>query len=160
MIQDAPQARFGGVTPPAVDALLERATSYYYSDATRAEQLLLQARVLGPHCLSVHFSLYKFYFYKQKLAQAEAVVLDALQLAATLGNFSNAWQQLKPTDATWSDTDHPAHFYLFSLKALAFIRLRLGQRTDSMALLDKLQELDPQDQVGSSVIQALATGSV
>lgn len=48
------------------------------------------------------------------------------------------------------------HFYLFTLKALAFIRLRLGRREESLALLGKLRELDPGDSVGSSVIHDLA----
>lgn len=151
--------RFGGVIPPAIDEQLEAAASHYYDDPTLAELLLLQAKAAAPQCLAVYFSLYKFYFYKQRLAQAEAIVLTALRIAAELGKFPNTWQSLTPASTPWTDVTHPAHFYLFSLKALAFIRLRLGRRAEAQALLDKLLELDPQDQVGGSVIRALADGS-
>ena len=36
------------------------------------------------------------------------------------------------------------------------MRLRLGRPAESHALLDKLQELDPHDSVGASVIRELA----
>ena len=51
------------------------------------------------------------------------------------------------------------HFYLFSLKALAFIRLRRGDREGCERLLAKLGELDHNDSVGASVIRAFAEGS-
>jgi hypothetical protein len=57
-------------------------------------------------------------------------------------------------------TDGPQHFYLFTLKALAFIRLRLGRPGESLALLNKLSELDPGDSVGSSVIRDLANEQI
>lgn len=151
--------RFGGLTSPAIDQQLEAAAGHYYDDATLAEQLLLQAKADAPQCLAVYFSLYKFYFYKQRLPQAETTVLNALQIAAELGEFANDWPVLTPNAAPWSDVNHPAHFYLFSMKALAFIRLRLGRAIEAQDLLDKLLELDPQDQVGSSVIRALAAAS-
>jgi len=45
------------------------------------------------------------------------------------------------------------------LKALAFIRLRQGNREDSERSLAKLRELDPDDKVGGSVVGELAIGS-
>ena len=152
--------RFGGNTPAVINDQLELAASHYYDDAVLAELILLQARDAAPQCLSVYFSLYKFYFYKQKLAQAEQTVLDSLQVAAELGEFTNDLETLTPTAAPWADVTHPAHFYLFSLKALAFIRLRLKRADESKQLLDKLAELDPQDQVGGSVIRELLQRSV
>jgi hypothetical protein len=50
-------------------------------------------------------------------------------------------------------------FYHFSLKALAFIRLRRGDAEESLALLAKLAEIDPNDQVGAEVIRALHRGA-
>lgn len=151
--------RFGGLTPAAIDRQLQTAASHYHDNAALAEALLLQARDAAPQCLAVYFSLYKFYFYKQRLQQAETTVLKALEIAAELGGFINDWRVLTPDSAPWEDVVHPAHFYLFSLKALAFIRLRLERSAAAHALLDKLLELDPQDQVGSSVIRTLAAGS-
>ncbi len=56
--------------------------------------------------------------------------------------------------------DAPQHFYLFSLKALGFIRLRQQHFDESHAILEKLREIDPQDSVGGSVIAAYAAGAV
>ena len=38
----------------------------------------------------------------------------------------------------------PAHFYLFTLKALTFITLRRGRVDEALTMLAKLRELVPQ----------------
>ena len=53
----------------------------------------------------------------------------------------------------------PAHFYLFSLKALSFILLRQGRIAECRMILDKIEELDPGDLIGASVIRAYAEGA-
>lgn len=80
----------------------------------------------------------------------------ALEISARQGGFSAEWETLTPLSMQWGKTDTPQHFFLFTLKALAFIRLRLGNIQGSHAILKKLRELDPIDQVGSSVILDLA----
>lgn len=52
----------------------------------------------------------------------------------------------------------PAHFYLFTLKALSFILLRRNQLDECREVLEKFGELDPHDLVGASVIRAYADG--
>jgi len=54
----------------------------------------------------------------------------------------------------------PQHFYLFSMKALAFIRLRQLRDADAALILAKLREIDPDDSVGSSVIESYAAGAL
>ena len=131
-----------------------------YADTATAEPLLWQAQALAPDCLTVYFALYKFYFYKGQLRDAERVTQLGLATAARLGGIDADWSRLTPASGTdWQKPDSPQHFYLFTLKALAFIRLRLGERADSLAILGKLAELDPMDSVGASVIRALAGGS-
>ncbi|MBI5783126.1 MAG: hypothetical protein HZA69_05250 [Gammaproteobacteria bacterium] len=104
-------------------------------------------------------ALYKYYFYRSRLADAERAALDALNAAARQGGFPTDWAALKPETANWPDIHSPAHFYLFSLKALAFIRLRQRRAPEARALLDKLTELDPMDRVGASVIGSLAAAT-
>ncbi|GAO36771.1 hypothetical protein SCT_2186 [Sulfuricella sp. T08] len=141
---------------PDVDRYLQEAAAAYH-DTPLAEQLLWRALAIDPACLKTYFSLYKFYFYKHRLDDAEHVTLTALETAARQGGFSPDWTVLTPASVDWSCIDAPQHFYLFSLKALAFIRLRRGKTEQSIALLAKLQELDPRDSVGSSVIRDLAS---
>ncbi len=125
----------------------------------RIESLLLDALERDAECLPAYFALYKFYFYSRRLTDAERVVLSALEAAARQARMPADWSLLSPESAEWHDTAGPAHFYLFSLKALAFIRLRLGRRGEASALLEKLAELDSCDSVGASVIRSLASAT-
>jgi hypothetical protein len=149
---------FAGDVPPKVGGLLEEAMSAY-SDTARAEALLQQARQEAPEALPVYFSLYKFYFYKGRLADAEEAARSALKTAARLGGFPESYASLTPETTDWTRHDSPQHFYLFSLKALAFIRLRQGDSSGCSEILGKLRELDSADTVGGSVIGAIAAGA-
>jgi len=144
----------GFAAPPRIEAML-RLAAENYGDTKTAEFMLWTALKADPECLGSHFSLYKFYFYKRMLPQAEEVVLLGLSTAAEKGGFNADWTRLDAQTIDWQRVDAPQHFYLFTLKALAFIRLRLGRAAASRAILDKLQELDPHDSVGASVIRDL-----
>jgi hypothetical protein len=146
---------FGGEASPVITQLLQEAAAVY-QQTSRAEAILWSAQAIDPACLPVYFALYKFYFYKFRLEDAEKVAIMGLNTAAQQGGFSAEWSHLTLTSANWSSTDGPQHFYLFTLKALAFIHLRLGKREASLVILKKIQELDPTDTVGSSVIRDLA----
>lgn len=52
----------------------------------------------------------------------------------------------------------PCFIYLYTLKALAFIKLRQGFTADAQLVLSHLQQLDPEDLSGASVIIDLAAG--
>jgi tetratricopeptide (TPR) repeat protein len=151
----APSFPFAEETPPRVAALLAEAGAAY-RDEQRAEALLRAAQHADPQSLPAWFALYKFYFYRHRLPEAERVALEALAVAAAQGGFDADWTRLHCRSADWAAATGPARFYLFSLKALAFIRLRLDRAAESAALLAKLAELDPADRVGGSVIRSLA----
>jgi len=138
--------------------LLKRAMRNY-DDADFTEQLLLRAHAIDRECLHVYFALYKFYFYRKQFDAAEKIVRTGLTIAARLGGFPEFIDQLTPLSTDWSLAHGAERFFLFSLKALAFIRLRQGDREDSDHILAKLRELDPDDRVGGSVIGELASGS-
>ncbi|MEJ2645705.1 MAG: hypothetical protein P8180_12380 [Gammaproteobacteria bacterium] len=148
---------FGRNIPAPVDALLQQAARAY-DDSARAEALLWQARRMNPAQLEVYVALYKFYFYKRRLEEAEAVARDALDTAAGQGGFDPDWKSLARGAADWQRPDGPERVYLYTLKALGFIRLRRMDFTGGEAILDKLAELDPDDQVGGSVLRELASG--
>lgn len=141
--------------PAAIDEQL-RAAADVYADTSAAETILQHALSLDPQCLASYFSLYKFYFYKHRLHDAECIALLGLETAARQGKFPADWQRLDARSSTWSRVDGPQHFYLFTLKALAFIRLRLNRAEAAHELLAKLAELDPRDSVGAGVIRTLA----
>ena len=59
----------------------------------------------------------------------------------------------------WADVQGAAHFYLFTLKALAYLRLRRGDLAEAGAVLDTLARLDPDDGVGAAVTRSLLQGA-
>ncbi len=149
---------FGGEASPVITQLLREAAACY-EQIPRAEAILWSAQAIDPRCLPVYFSLYKFYVYTARLEDAEKVAQKGLDMAAELGGFSAEWTKLSAHSAPWYD-EGPQHFYLFTLKALAFMRLRLGKFAESRVLITKLEELDPADTVGYSVIRTVLLANV
>lgn len=148
---------FGGEQPgptQRLDALLSAG-----GDLTHAEQILRAALESDPDAFAAYFALYKLLFRQSRLLEAESVVRSALSAAARRGGFDRNWQSQASGSAPWSTVDSPAHFYLFSLKALSFILLRQGRVADCRPILDKIAELDPGDLIGASVIRAYADGA-
>ena len=147
---------FGVNIPSHINAYLQKAVAAY-DDSDTAENYLWQAQKLDPNQLEVYVALYKFYFYKNRIDEAEAVVLQSLKQSAELGEFDADWNILTPESTNWYSIENPQRLYLYALKALSFIRLRQYDVEGAESILRKLQELDPTDQVGGSVLQELAT---
>lgn len=146
---------FGDV-PEHVDERLQAAVRARQNPA-ECEALLWEAHRLAPRVLPVFFALYKFYFNRQKLDEAERVALIGLDAAAQQIGIPADWRQLTSDGTDWT-AEGPQRFVLFTLKALAFITLRRGRIADALAILGKLAEIDPGDQVGYGVIAAMARG--
>lgn len=146
-------ACLGGVLPATVEAAL-RSAGQLYADDARAEHYLLQAAALAPDHPAVLIAWYRFHFYKGRLAQARAVGLRCLTLAARGCGLPHAWQAVRPDAAAFDDFGAvAARFYLFSLKGCAYLSLRLGDLTLGRAMLAKLRELDPADRLGGAVLE-------
>jgi len=144
--------------PPRVAGYLSAAATAA-GDWREAESLLWRAQAADPGCLHVYYTLYKFYFNHNRLGDAERAACLALDAAARQAHIPADWRLLDSTASDWGKVDAPQHFYLFSLKALAFIRLRQQRLADAKAILAKLREIDPADSVGASVIEAYAAGA-
>lgn len=145
--------------PPEVNHLLQAAVAASSVDQGRAEILFLQAQSLDSHCLQTYFALYKFYFFQKRLADAERIVIAGLEESARQGGFPSDYRRLARNRQKWDlYANEITLFYLYTLKALAFIKLRLGFTIDAQLILSQLQQLDPEDLSGASVIMDLATG--
>ncbi len=146
---------FSPDVPAAVNQLLQAGVLANHADKPRAEQLFKQAQQLDANCLQTYFALYKFYFYQGRLREAEGEVLAGLRAAASLGGFAEDCAVLAEQghDMYFSE---PGLFYLYTLKALAFIKLRLEQDAEAERILGILRRLDPEDRSGGSVIMQLA----
>ena len=75
--------------------------------------------------------------------QAASPLEAALASAARLGGFPPHWQQLAPGMADWSMIHSPAHFYLFTLKALSFILLLRKRLDECRETLEKNRRTGP-----------------
>jgi hypothetical protein len=145
---------FGKDIPASINALLQEAAGSTANFA-RAEMLLLQAQREAPDQLPVYTALYKLYFYNGQTDKAEDIVFQSLTRAAKQGGFHHDWTQVQP-HPDWADPDSPGRAYLYSLKALAFIRLRQNNLRGANGILESLRRLDPTDVIGADVVRALA----
>lgn len=144
--------------PPRVLGYLNAAASA--NDWREAESLLWRAQAADADCLQVYYTLYKFYFNHKRLSDAERATCLALDAAARQAGIEADWRLQKKDSCDWSVVSSPQHFYLFSMKALAFIRLRQLRDADAALILAKLREIDPHDSVGASVIESYAVGAL
>ncbi|HET6786896.1 MAG TPA: hypothetical protein VFH49_02965 [Aquabacterium sp.] len=147
---------FGGEVPPQVKALVEQAR--VAETPGRALALLWTAQVCAPNCPSLYYLLYKLHARHGDYDQAEQAALRGLEVAAEQAHLPDDWRAVT---AGMADFQSPgaARFWLFTLKALAFIRLRLRDVESARLYLSKVQELDPEGGTGAGVIEALIAGS-
>ncbi len=152
---ESSDAFFGGEVPPMVRRLLDQARS---SAPNEMESLLWTAQVSAPECLPIYYLLYKFHARLRQYEQAERAALKGVSVAARQAGLKEAWREVASGDADFASPG-PARFWLFSLKALAFIYLRSHRADASRELIEKLRELDPDQGLGGEVIAALLHGS-
>lgn len=151
-------AVLGAGLDPVVETLIDKAGRAGIGDEG-ALQMLLLARSLAPAHPAPLIAHYRFHFYANRLADARAVALDAVALAARQLGLPADWRQVRP-EAQWGPdrlAELRAHavaprFYLFALKGYAYLNLRLGAAEEGRAVLDLLEQLDPSDSLGHRVL--------
>jgi tetratricopeptide (TPR) repeat protein len=141
----------GGLPPEAEFHLWEAGLSYHLDDV--AEDHLRQAQALAPGHAAVLIGLYRFYFYKGRLADALTVARLCLEKAARENRLAADWKRVSADDAAFSHYESMLpRFYLFTLKGYAYLQMRLGNLEEGRAAVTKLLELDPSDKVGARVL--------
>jgi tetratricopeptide (TPR) repeat protein len=144
-----------GVAPLALEKLLREPLDVAV-DWKRAERLLLEAREQLPERLEIQIALYKMYAYTNLFDESLLLINSVLKLAATQAGFHPDWSRLHEDSAPWYPATGAVRFYLYTLKATGFVLLRKGDIDGALRVLRKLRELDPLDQVGGSVVMAMA----
>ncbi len=145
----------GGVTPIELQRLINSDLDVL-TDWRRTEGLLLDACERLPRSLEPHIALYKMYAYANRFEDALAQIDYVLTQAAAQGGFGADWTKLNAKSADWNHAQGPLRHYLYSLKALGFVRLRQGRIDEARRVLTRLCTLDPEDQVGGSVVLGMA----
>jgi len=144
-----------GPLPEAVNKILQEGVAAYYDDRPSADGLFRQALEMAPAELPIYYCLYKIHTYQRNLDTAMEAAEAGLAEAARQAGLNADWRLWTPEDTRWVD-DPPARFALYTLKAMAFIRLRRDDAPGAQVLLDRLSLLDPADRIGHSVVAALA----
>ncbi|OCK53886.1 hypothetical protein [Bradyrhizobium sp. LMTR 3] len=140
-----------GLPREAEDHLWQAGLSYHLDEI--AEKHLHEAQALAPGHAAVLIGLYRFYFYKARLAEALEVAKLCISKAARENGLSDDWRRVSATDAAFAcDENSLSRFYLFSLKAYAYLQMRLGNLDEGNAAANKLLELDPTDKIGAKVL--------
>ena len=134
---------------PEVENMIAIASENYASG--EAELPLLRAYFLAPNSLNVLVALNRFYYYQHRLDDALAATLKALAVIRPLIDFPEDWRELQPHHLS----DTPANLltqvrlYLFTLKAIGFLNMRLELLDVSKSIFEKLVYLDGKDRIGA-----------
>jgi len=145
-------ACFGAGIPAEAEQELRLAGQFYQQD-DKAEAHLYRALELAPRHIAVHIGLYRFYFYKGRLAEALDIAVQCLEQAAACIGVTADWRSVQRGDAEFdSYISILPRFYLFTLKAYGYLHMRLGNLDAGRAITNKLLELDPQDKLGGRVL--------
>ena len=140
----------------ADENLLKSAADAY--PAKTAEQILLSLHTRMPESLIVIVALYRFYYYQHRYQEALDIAARALDTSSSRLNLFVDWSEL--TESHLGQAVFVSmgliRFYLFSLKASAYLLLRTGETEQAHARLKKIVELDPADQFGARFLFNLA----
>ena len=141
----------GGLPEAAEHELALAAASYHLGEV--AERHLRTAEALAPGHAAVLIGLYRFYFYKGRLAEALEVARLCLDRATRDNRLPADWRNVGIGDAEFSLYDRSLpRFYLFTLKGFAYLNIRLGNLGEGREAVMKLLELDPSDKIGAKVL--------
>jgi hypothetical protein len=142
---------FGGAVSPAVLHLIDVARN---APPAQMEAALWTAVTTAPDQLPVYYLLYKMHAGRGQLDLALQAAHKGLGAAAQAAHLAPDWLVVLPGDTDFS-VPGPARFWLFTLKALAFIHLRRGERDVAAAMVARLRLLDPADHLGASTVETL-----
>jgi hypothetical protein len=143
---------FGGDAPPEIRSLIDAAK---LAPRDELSDRLWAIQAHAPTCLPIYYLLYKLHAGRRELARAEQAALAGLaQAGLQCGLPTDVPCQGERVQADFR-ANGPARFWLFTLKALAFIRLRRGQLTQARQLLEWMDRCDPSRSVGNDTTFAL-----
>lgn len=141
----------GGLPEEAEHHLWEASSSYHLGDV--AEAHLRQAEAIAPGHAAVLIGLYRFYFYKGRLAECLQVARQCLAKAQRETNLPADWRDVSAEDALFGRYEEMMpRFFLFTLKGYAYLNMRLGNLEEGREAAEKLLELDPTDKIGARVL--------
>jgi tetratricopeptide (TPR) repeat protein len=142
-----------------VRKLIRSASESYGSGA--AELPLLQAYLRAPESMNVLVALNRFYYYQHRLAEALLIAEKALTLIRRDLDFPEDWRQLEMKHISEAPKDllTRIRLYLFTLKSIGFLHLRMKNLVLSRGIFERLVMLDDKDRIGAKALLELVVRS-
>lgn len=143
-----------------VTTLLKQASECY--PEIESEALLMRGYFLEPEHLSVLVAMYRYFYYQHRYHDALLVSERAMKVAGRLLEFRVDWRDLRLSEVGNGVMVSMGllRFYLLALKASGYLLMRVGEFQQAAARLDKLAELDTNDQFGSAFLREIAHRSL
>lgn len=152
---DAQDLYFEREDPLEVRTLINDAAESYGSGD--GELPLLQAYLRAPESLNVLVALNRFYYYRHRLSEALLISEKALAIIRDGLAFPEDWQKLNIglLGSVPSASLTRVRLYLFTLKSIGFLHMRLDNLELSRSIFEKLVELDVKDRIGAHALLEL-----
>jgi tetratricopeptide (TPR) repeat protein len=126
------------------------------SNPVAAEKAILEALSLAPADIETRLGAYRFYFYNHRFSDALPHAEFIIAHAARRLNIPVDWRDVSPEDAPFDSLEPAPGLYLQALVAWGYCMMRLDEREQGAAALEKASELDPGDRFSARVILAAA----
>jgi hypothetical protein len=122
---------------------------------------LLQAYFLAPESLNVLVALNRFYYYQHRLEDALLATQKALSVIGCEIGFPDDWQDLKQADIKNVSATllTQVRMYLFTLKTIGFLHMRLHDLNLSQRIFEKLVSVDAEDRIGAKSLLELVNST-
>jgi tetratricopeptide (TPR) repeat protein len=117
-----------------------------------AEFPLLRAYFLAPESLNVLVALNRFYYYQHRLEDALSATYKALAVIRASIDFPEHWQDLQQQHLDDTPNLTQVRLYLFTLKAVGFLNMRLHRLELSEQIFEKLISLDSKNRIGAQAL--------
>lgn len=116
-----------------------------------AELPLLKAYLRAPESLNVLVALNRFYYYQHRLTEALIISEKALGLIQSGIDLPEDWRLLEMSDISDApkQTLSRIRLYLFTLKSIGFLNMRLENLDLSRSIFEKLVAVDIKDRIGA-----------
>lgn len=146
---DAKDLYFEQEDSAEVRSLIQFAAELYGSG--QAELPLLKAYLRAPESLNVLVALNRFYYYQHRLSEALLISEKALLLIRRSINFPEDWRDLQEQHVSGAPVDllTKIRLYLFTLKSIGFLNMRLMNLALSRSIFEKLVAVDEKDRIGA-----------
>jgi tetratricopeptide (TPR) repeat protein len=145
---DGADMYFDQALPAEVDGLIADAAERYGTEA--AEHSLMRAYFLAPEHLTVLVALYRFFYYRQRYADALTVADRAIGLAARELGLDPDWRSISPDALNQAAMDSMVltRFLLLALKGAGFLLMRMERPAEALARLEQAAAIDDSDRLG------------